>query len=111
MSKIELPDSVERIGVGAFEFCESATTVELPKRLSEIPAECFCGCISLKDIKIPKTVEKIGSKAFAFCVNLQKIDFYGTKEDWLAIKKSDDWKYESKRLKFVKCVNGILELK
>ena len=43
------------------------------------------------DVVIPGSVTKIGESAFNGCSSLKEIRFAGTKEQWEAVKKGEDW--------------------
>ena len=55
----------------------------------------FNACNSLTSIKIPNSVTSIGYGAFAYCESLTDISFNGTKEQWGAIDKGKDWNYNT----------------
>ncbi len=63
--EIEIPDSVEYIGNGAFSGFESLSTVKINETssLKYIGSSAFCNC-SLSEIYLPKNVEYIGRAAF-----------------------------------------------
>ena len=49
----------------------------------------FAG-VTLETISFAKNIKSIGSNAFYGCKNLE-IDFYGSKSDWKAVSKPDNW--------------------
>lgn len=73
MTELELPNSLRKIGNGAFKGCKQLKKVELPSGLSEIPKECFSGCKSLTEIVINKELAAIRKDAFRGCERLKKL--------------------------------------
>ncbi|MCQ2198831.1 MAG: leucine-rich repeat domain-containing protein, partial [Paludibacteraceae bacterium] len=74
LTSIVIPESVTKIGNGAFSGCTSLTSVEIPNSVTEIGAEAFSGCTSLTSIVIPESVTKIGNGAFSGCTSLTSIE-------------------------------------
>ena len=80
---------------------ETATkTLILGCKTSAIPSDgtvtsignsAFCYCSDLTSITIPDSVTNIGYGAFRGCSGLTNISFEGTKEQWNAITKGDNW--------------------
>lgn len=128
---LDIPNSVTKIGSGAFSHCYSLNDVEIPKCVTKIEEKTFFGC-AIKKIAIPKGVTYIGSEAFASCksltdiaipasvaeidthafygcTSLMEIRFDGTKAQWAAIKKGDDW-YSGILAELVHCTNGYADL-
>lgn len=85
VTDVHIPNCVEEIGTGAFEYAASLQNVTLPIGLTEIPAAAFAGT-AIKAIAIPEGVTVIGEGAFQSCAQLesvfipstvQKIEAYG----------------------------------
>lgn len=70
LRQINMPDTLTKIGRGAFRHCSSLTTINLPKYLNSIPEKAFSDCVSISKIEIPNNVHSIGSEAFAGCSSL-----------------------------------------
>lgn len=70
---VDLPDSIIKIGGGAFMSCSSLKSVVLPKNLTEIANGAFEGCSSLSEIEFPTSLTRIGTRAFADCTALKNI--------------------------------------
>ena len=73
MTSVNMPASVQEIGMGAFEGCSSLTQMVLPKGILVIENETFFGCKSLKGVVIPASVTNIGEEAFSRCTSLISI--------------------------------------
>ena len=73
IKRVGLPSSLEAIGGGAFEYCDSLEVVDFNEGLKTIGSAAFYGCRRLKWINIPSTVQTIGSAAFYMCDNLSII--------------------------------------
>lgn len=73
-NEIYVPDSVLKIGCGAFSECRNLTKVHLPynQYYNDIENSLFCKCYIPK-ITIPPYVTSIGYKAFSDCRALRKI--------------------------------------
>lgn len=70
---VQLPDSVTRIGMGAFKNCRSLESVELSKSLNAIEKQAFFKCENLPRITLPETLVAIGDEAFYSCGNLSGV--------------------------------------
>lgn len=97
LTAMTIPESVTKLGIGAFSDCKHLLEVTLPKGLEVIPKDCFTGCEQLEyiewptsltkieehaffncnftEVVIPESVTEIGDGAFAYCKNLEKIYF------------------------------------
>lgn len=75
LESIEIPDSVTKIGKGAFAYCCSLKEITLPRNslFTEIPDECFLNCAGLGSLSLPSSVTKIGRYAFKNCPSLTNI--------------------------------------
>ena len=95
VNKLVIPDTVKRIGSGAFEFCPDLETVEMGNGVEELGSDAFIGCKKLKTvtlsnkltempmgafqqcaietITIPSSVQSIEENAFALCESLKEV--------------------------------------
>lgn len=69
-----IPNTVTNIGWGAFQFCQSMTSIEIPSGVPKIDKFTFQGCSSLTSVIIPSSVASIGQSAFSGCSGLMEIE-------------------------------------
>ena len=74
LKKVVLPNSVEKIGKGAFKECIALSDFTLPQDLKTIGENAFSGCSSLKSVNIPGGVTEISQYAFEGCDSLEKVN-------------------------------------
>lgn len=109
LTEVVIPDSVKFMGCNAFYSCRRLSYVSIGSGLSELPddvfSECqglmeitipanitkistraFGGCSSLKTVVLTNSVTEIGNMAFLWCGSLAEVYFYGTEEEWNAIR-------------------------
>jgi hypothetical protein len=68
-----IPDGVEVIGDGAFEWCAGLTGVTIPGSVARIESGAFEWCGGLTEVSIPDSVEIIGDSAFSMCGALTNV--------------------------------------
>ena len=73
LTSITIPDSVTSIGKDAFSYCTGLTSITIPDSVTSIGRGVFRGCESLTDITIPNSVTSIGDYAFQYCTGLTSI--------------------------------------
>ena len=76
--KINLPDSMQKIGYATFNKCTSLTHISLPAKLKEIPENGFGWCLALESITLAEGLEVIGTDAFVQCTKLKSIEIPST---------------------------------
>mgnify|MGYP000531476435 CR=1 FL=1 len=115
LTAIEIPASVESIGVAAFFYCKrlASVTFEHSSKLKSIGGGwsspyggfsygAFLYCSSLTSIKIPASVETIGASAFKGCIKLTTVTF--EKESRLTtIEGYYDYGYKAAHGTFTNC--------
>ena len=82
-----LPNSLETIGIGAFEFNRFEEIV-IPDNVKTIEDGGFMDCSALTTITLPASLTSIGASAFAGTV-LKTVNYKGTQEQWTQIKIDD----------------------
>ena len=70
---VELPNTLEKIGEGAFYNCIRLQEINLPKSVGEIGEIAFMKCESLKEVSIPEGVTNISEYLFADCESLESV--------------------------------------
>ena len=93
LTSITIPESVTSIGECAFQGCSGLTSINIPNGVTTISGSAFESCSSLTSITIPESVTSIGKYAFYKCSSLTTINYTGTEEQWNAINKGNNWKY------------------
>ena len=104
-----IPSSVTWINNGAFWGHVGLISIVIPNNVRGIGDWAFAHCSSLVSINIPISVRNIEYSAFCGCKSLTSITYQGTKLQWRAIKKGDDWCCNS-ALKMIRCTDGNIEL-
>lgn len=73
-----LPENLKELGYGGtngiFENCTSLTDIVVPSSVVEIPYATFRNCASLISITLPERIEYIGSECFSDCKSLKSVD-------------------------------------
>ena len=105
LTSVTIPDSVTSIGDEAFAGCTGLTSITIPDSVTSIGGWAFSGCTGLTSVAIGNGVTSIGSSAFSWCTGLTSITFNGTKAQWKAISKGEDWKYNTGNY-VVHCTDG-----
>ncbi|MCM1167593.1 MAG: leucine-rich repeat domain-containing protein [Ruminococcus sp.] len=78
ITRISLPDSLTRIGVGAFADLAGITELVIPEGVAAIGTGAFYNCASLSKAVIPSSVKRIDSSAFDCCKNLTAVVVKGS---------------------------------
>ena len=79
--------------------------VTIPSSITSLKPYLFDGCVSIHTIRIHKDVTNIRTDAFCSCTNLKTIIYDGTKAEWNAIPKDDNW--NAYMFKYtIKCTDG-----
>lgn len=106
---IELPNSLKKIGFGAFYsvFCDKivikscptlanynfprlhANEIVLPSNLVTIEANCFVGASGIKTITLPKSIKFISGQSLPS--SLTDVYYEGSEKDWKKVEKPSNW--------------------
>lgn len=70
LRSVSIPDTVKKIGEGAFYRCQRLTVVRLPAQSEEVSKRMFGGCTGLRRCIIPEGCKSIRANAFQACYNL-----------------------------------------
>lgn len=75
ITSVELPDSIETIGLCAFEDCASLKTVKLSSGMAKLD-DIFTGCTSLEKVIIPASITAIDARALTSFDECQNLTLY-----------------------------------
>lgn len=107
-SAIPSDGSVTSIGNYAFWGCSDLISITIPDSVTSIDYGAFYSCPGLTSITIPNSVTSIGYGAFRSCSGLTNIIFEGTKEQWNAITKGDNWNNGVATDCTITCLDGTI---
>ena len=110
LTSVTIGNSVTSIGSEAFSGCKGLTSVTIGGNVTSVGNSAFYGCTGLTSVTIPDSVTSIGWAAFAGCTGLTSITFNGTKAQWNAISKDDDWKNNVPSDCKVICTDGTVNI-
>lgn len=91
LSKLTIGKNVEAIKISTFLEC-ALTNVVIPDKVTEIGEYAFANC-KLETVTIGNGVEHISGYAFYRNELLTDVYYNGIIEEWLKIKKDDNWAY------------------
>lgn len=73
LTEVNLPDSLEYIGIYAFEGCSGLSSIMIPNTVTEISDGAFWGCTGLTEVTLPESLEILSSKVFMDCSGLTSL--------------------------------------
>jgi hypothetical protein len=73
LKSVTLPNTLDSIGLFAFNNCGSLTTIDFPESLKVIGGAAFLNCRRLLHLNISENVTKIGGSAFWGCNSLMTV--------------------------------------
>lgn len=68
-----VPDGVTKIGVNAFNNCNTLVEIDISEGVTHIGVNAFNNCVNLTSVKLPQTLKVIEDKAFYNCNKLTTI--------------------------------------
>lgn len=74
-----------------------------------IASNAFYGQRNMRRVIIPTSVISICDSVFQYCESLETIEYEGTVEQWNAIQKAENWKYNAPATQVV-CIDGNVEI-
>ncbi len=84
-------DTVLSFGNAAFDNCPALGRVYAGNALKTIGRYAFTNCAALEEIVLPGSLTEIGDYAFYGCTSLKSIVFCGTKEEWERVRKGEGY--------------------
>jgi hypothetical protein len=93
IKEFKIPTGITSIGDLAFFSCINLTSITIPDGVMSIGEGAFEDCSSLTSVTIGNSVTSIEKYAFWDCSSLTNIAFNGTKAEWNAIEKGENWKF------------------
>ena len=105
IDSIDIPNTVQYIGAGAFMSCYHLKDIWLPTSLQDINASTFKMCDSLQHIFIPMSVKHIDVTAFDNCSNLSNIEVNQYNETFTSF---DGILYDYTMTTIYKCMPGCI---
>ena len=80
VKKVILPETITKIGQGAFSNCVSLKTINIPESVIEIGHNAFTNCRNLKSVTLPLGLLSIYESSFCYCLDAT-IRYEGTKAE------------------------------
>ena len=74
-TKVEVPESVNRIGDGAFAYCGKLKKLRVPKAVKFIGQSAFYDCKMLKKLILPEEIE-VDDRMLNGCPSNLEIEYY-----------------------------------
>ncbi len=71
--QVVLPETLKKIGYGAFLGCKKIKYINLPPNLESIKSQAFYGCESIEKLIIPSRITYIQDETFKYCKSLKKL--------------------------------------
>lgn len=73
ITSVQLPDSLQKIGNCAFQFCKELKEITFPEGLITIDGLAFAYCTQLGNVVLPEGLKSLGDSAFRSCDSLTEI--------------------------------------
>ena len=104
-----IPDGVTKIGYSALAGC-GITEITIPDGVIGVYNYALSYNTSLTRVTIPESVTSIGEGALKGCTSLTAVTYKGTKEQWGAVSKGEDWNSGVPTDAVVHCADGDVPL-
>lgn len=94
LQKVTLPETIEKIGIQAFNYCDVLSEINFPNSLKEIGSDAFKSCSLLSDIQLNEGLEIVYNGAFERCAGPERLVIPGTvtKVDYSAFAENSNIK-------------------
>lgn len=95
LTSLTLGANLAFIGNDAFNGCSGLTEIVIPANVVTIGSNAFRSCNTVTKITIGSKVASIGKEAFRNCSKAESITFEGTRAEWEAVEKAENWNYNN----------------
>lgn len=75
VTRVLLPEGIEKIGKGAFEECANMEYIVLPSTVKEIEENAFANAKHLKELRFPNGIQLIAPAICKDCTSLESVYF------------------------------------
>lgn len=107
LTDLKLPKNLVTIGYGAFYSCTHiGPNIVIPNKVTTIADSAFMACHSIETITLPNGLTSISTGLFNGCSNLVRIIYKGTKAQWNALPKGEQWLPGWDKDVTVQCTDG-----
>lgn len=106
----EANGKLTHIRPGAFSDCYFLKAIKLPSGVEVLGDNCFYNCEDLTYIYLPKTLYSIGEKCF-YGTYMEEIEYEGTMKNFENILEKFFDEDARGEIQYIKCVDGVYELK
>ena len=73
LNEVRLPNTLLKIGLGAFDSCHSLVRIDIPDSVTTMEPSVFSGCMRLEQVKLPAGITEIDQGMFQGCHSLKSI--------------------------------------
>lgn len=109
LTSVTIPNGAKIVGNYAFDGCSGIAEITVPSGVTGIGSRAFYGCSSLTSAAIPGSVMNIGDYAFYNCRKLKEVCYTGSKSDWKAIDKGENYSIDDSIITYCKGINAVRE--
>ena len=75
LKTIVIPGTVKEIGTNAFAYNSTLETVIMQEGVEKIDGWAFAGCSNLKNVSMPNSLKEVGEMCYFGCTSLENIEF------------------------------------